>query len=389
MAQLTTVRTCGEQVEPAPWVRSPLTPNPQENVNNHPNAGISLYDTSIRLVLLALVVGWCLLIVYPFSSMILWGLILAMALAPAHRFLAKRMGGRSKLASVILVAVCLAVIIVPSWLFVDAIIDNVQDAKTRFQAGTLTIPTPPERVKGWPIVGAKLYDAWQLASLDLRELVVKHKTQLLGLGGTVARGILSFGGGVFQLIVAIFIAGALLAARGTGDSVHRIFGKLAGDKGDELAAIIHKTVGKVVKGILGVAFIQSLIIGVGLLLSGVPYAGIWTLAVFLIGVLQIPQFLIVIPAAIYLFSIKSTTVAVLWTIYLMIGGMADNILKPILLGKGAPVPMLVIFVGVIGGFLLSGLIGLFTGAIVMSVGYTLFQAWLDGDVRTTPKAAAA
>jgi predicted PurR-regulated permease PerM len=311
-------------------------------------------------------------------------MILAMALAPAHRFLASRMGGRSKLASVFIVSVCLVLIIVPSWLFLDAIIDNVKDAKASFQAGTLTIPPPSEKVKSWPIVGAKLYGLWQLASVDLRDLVVKYKTQLLGLGGTVARGILSFGGGAFQLIIAIFIAGALLATRGTGESVHRIFGKLAGDKGDELAAIIHKTVGKVVKGILGVAFIQSLMIGVGLLLSGVPYAGIWTLVVFLLAVLQIPQFLVVIPAAIYLFSVKSTTVAVLWTIFLMIGGLADNVLKPILLGKGAPVPMLVIFIGVIGGFLLSGLIGLFTGAIVMSVGYTLFQAWLDGDVGAKP-----
>jgi predicted PurR-regulated permease PerM len=126
-----------------------------------------------------------------------------------------------------------------------------------------------------------------------------------------------------------------------------------------------------------VAFIQSFVIGIGFLLAGVPYAGLWTLLVFMLAILQIPPTLVVIPVIIYLFSILNPTPAILWSIFLMAGAISDNILKPILLGKGAPVPMLVIFIGVIGGFMLSGFIGLFTGAIVMSLGYKLFEAWLD------------
>ena len=125
------------------------------------------------------------------------------------------------------------------------------------------------------------------------------------------------------------------------------------------------------------AFIQAILVGIGLFLAEIPYPGIWTLLVFLLAVLQIPPLLVVGPVAVYLFSERSTGTAIAWSVYLLLGGFSDNILKPILLGKGAPVPMLVIFLGVIGGFMLSGFIGLFTGAIVMSIGYKLFVAWIN------------
>jgi predicted PurR-regulated permease PerM len=127
----------------------------------------------------------------------------------------------------------------------------------------------------------------------------------------------------------------------------------------------------------GMALIQAILIGIGFFLADIPYAGIWTLLVFLLGVLQIPPVLVLILVAVYLFSEKSLVAAVAWTVYLLSAGLSDNILKPILLGQGASVPMLVIFLGVIGGFARSGFIGLFTGAIVMSIGYKLFIAWIN------------
>ncbi len=142
------------------------------------------------------------------------------------------------------------------------------------------------------------------------------------------------------------------------------------------------TVGNVVRGVLGVAVIQAFFIGIGLLLAGVPYAGILTLVVFVFAVLQIPPTLIVIPIVVYLFSGKEIFPAALWSIYLFLAGISDNVFKPILLGKGAPVPMLVIFIGVVGGFMFSGFIGLFTGAIVMSIGYKLFEGWINSGTET-------
>ncbi len=218
---------------------------------------------------------------------------------------------------------------------------------------------------------------WQSAYVNLEQLVIKYQDQLLGVGKKIGMGILSAAGGVVQIIASLIIAGILLFIGGTGEALRKFFRKVAGDKGDEFADITMKTVGNVVKGILGVALILALLNGIIFMLAGVPYAGIWTLLVFVLGVLQLPLFFITVPVIIYMFATKELMPAILWTVLLLVAGLSDNILKPILLGKGAPVPMLVIFIGVIGGFIFSGFIGLFTGAIVMSIGYKLFVAWID------------
>ena len=180
-------------------------------------------------------------------------------------------------------------------------------------------------------------------------------------------------------MVSLFIAAVLLAIGGTGEAIRKFFRKLAGNNGDELADLTSKTVSNVVKGIIGVALILALLHGIVFMLAGIPYAGIWTLLVFVLGVLQIPLFFVTLPIIIYMFAEKELMPAIVWTVLMLVAGLSDNILKPILLGKGAPVPMLVIFIGVIGGFIFSGFIGLFTGAIVMSVGYKLFVGWINSN----------
>jgi len=343
--------------------------------NNNPNN--SVYDITIRMFLLFIIVLWCLLIMLPFVHIMLWGIILGLAFMPLHKSLSKLMGGKPKLASTIIVLISLAIIIIPSLMFVNSTIDGVKEIRSAYQAGTLTIPPPSEKVKSWPIIGEKIYGIWSSGSFDLENFVIKYKEQLAGIGSKVANGVISATSGMLQLIGAVIIAGILLVVGGTGEEIRKFFRKVAGNKGDEFADVAKMTVGNVVKGVLGVAIIQSFLIGIGFLLAGIPYAGLWTLLVLIFAILQIPPTLIVLPIVAYMFSEMDTLPAVLWTIYLFLAGLSDNILKPILLGKGAPVPMLVIFIGVIGGFIFSGFIGLFTGAIVMSIGYKLFIAWVN------------
>ena len=337
----------------------------------------NVYDTTIRLFILILIVAWCLIILYPFVSIILWSLILAMAMHPLHSTLAKKMGGRPKLASFIIIFSILAIIILPTGLLIGSLVEEVKELKVNYDKGTLSIPPPTEKVKEWPIIGEKLYDFWQKASVNLEELVIKYKDQLFIAGKKIGTGILSAAGGVIQIVAALIIAGVLLCVGGAGESIRKFFRKLAPGRGDEFADMTVKTIASVVKGIIGVAFILALLNGIVFMLAGVPYAGIWTLLVFILGVLQIPLFFITVPVIIYMFATKELMPAILWTVLLLVAGLSDNILKPILLGKGAPVPMLVIFIGVIGGFIFSGFIGLFTGAIVMSVGYKLFVGWIN------------
>jgi predicted PurR-regulated permease PerM len=290
-------------------------------------------------------------------------------------------GGRPKLAASLILLICLTVIIVPSVLFMDSMIEGIKGLRASYQAGTLTIPAPSEKVKTWPVIGNSIYDLWQSATMDLGQFIVKYKDQLTGFGSKIGKGILSATGGIVQMMVAVVIAIVLLIVGGTNESILKFFRKVAGNRGDEFAGVVNMTIGNVVKGILGVALIQAIITGLGFLFAGIPLAGLWTLLVFIFAVLQLPPAIIVVPIMAYMFSEKELTPAIIWTIYLMIAGLSDNILKPILLGKGAPVPMLVIFIGVIGGFIFSGFIGLFTGAVVMSIGYKLFISWLDSSAQ--------
>lgn len=337
----------------------------------------NVYDTMIRMFLIILIVGWCLAIMLPFVHIMLWGVIIAIAFLPVHKSLSKKLGGKSKLAATIIVLVCLTILLVPSWLFIDSLAEGILALRNDYKAGTLSIPPPSEKVKTWPVFGEKLYDAWSSGAAGLKAFLLEYKGHLKVILRTIIAGLMGNISAILQMVGAVIIAGIILVVDGAGEGIRRFFRKAAGNRGDEFADVTKLTIGNVVKGVLGVALIQSFVIGIGLLLAGIPLAGLWTILVLILAILQIPPTLVVIPIVVYMFSIKETTPAVLWAIYLLAGGFSDNILKPVLLGKGAPVPMLIIFIGVVGGFVFSGFIGLFTGAIIMSIGYKMFEAWVN------------
>jgi predicted PurR-regulated permease PerM len=346
--------------------------------NTTPN--LSIYDLTIRMLLLFMIIGWCLMLMIPFVHIVLWGVILTLAFDPLHRKFTRLLRGRSKLAAVLIVVLSLSVLILPGILFLNSIIDGVKILKENYLAGNLTIPPPSEKVKSWPVIGNALYDLWQSGSSDIEHFILKYQSHLVEVGSKIGKGLLSAAGGIVQMLGAVFIAGFLLMIGGTNEVLRKFFNKVAGNRGDEFTVVVNQTIQNVVKGILGVALIQALLTGAGFMLAGIPMAGLWTLLVFILAALQLPPAVIVLPVIAYMFSEKETMTAVLWTCYLMIAGISDNVLKPILLGKGAPVPMLVIFIGVIGGFIFSGFIGMFTGAVVMSLGYKLFVSWLEPEI---------
>jgi predicted PurR-regulated permease PerM len=334
-------------------------------------------ETAIRLGFLFLLLAWCFQIIYPFAGIIMWGAILALATAPLYDALNAKLGDKPKLASAIIIISGLMILLIPSWLFLDSMVTGVKEISKSLNDGTLTIPLPPEKVASWPVIGDVVYDTWKLASSNLESAILKYKDQITGIAGVLFDGVLSMGGSILQLIISTIIAGILLATKGTDSTARKFFKKLVGTRGDEFTDVTATIVRNVTKGVLGVALIQSILVGVGFLLAGVPYAGLWALLVLILAILQLPPLLVILPIVLYLFSTAAVLPASLWTIYLLLAGASDNILKPILLGKGAPVPMMVIFLGVIGGFMLSGFMGLFTGAIVISLGYKMFLAWLN------------
>jgi predicted PurR-regulated permease PerM len=148
------------------------------------------------------------------------------------------------------------------------------------------------------------------------------------------------------------------------------------------------TIRSVAQGVLGVALIQAVLAGIGLIVMGVPYAGLLALLVLLWAIIQLPTLIVLLPVIIYVFSTSATVPAVIFMIYMLLVGLSDNILKPLLLGRGLDIPMPVVLLGAIGGMIMSGLIGLFVGAVVLSVGYTLYIVWLDAGTEVVAKEAS-
>jgi predicted PurR-regulated permease PerM len=339
----------------------------------------SAFDTAIRMLILFLVIGWCSMIMFPFINIILWTIILAMVLYPVHKKLSEKIGDKPKLASVIIIFTILIIILIPTWLLIESLINEIKVLKTSYDNGTLVMPTPDENVKELPIIGGKIFEMWQMATYHSDKLIIKYQSQLISFGSKVASGIVNAASSIFQILISLFIAGYILTSKKSEQGLFNFFRKIGGERGDKLTEITYKTVISVVKGILGESLIMAILNGIVFLMAGVPYAGIWTMLAFVFAVLQLPILIITIPIIIYLFTVNSIVVAVIWTIVLLLVSLSDNVLTPLMLGKGAPVPLAVIFVGVIGGFMLSGFIGLFTGAIIMSVGYTLFIDWIRPD----------
>lgn len=346
-------------------------------------------ETAIRVGVIALVVLWSLQIMRPFIQIVLWGVILAVAVFPAYNALAVRLGDRRKLTATLLVLVALAALIIPSIQLFGDTVDTISDVAGRLDDGTLTIPPPSEKVRDWPIIGEKADEVWRLASTNLAAAARRYEPQLESLAKRLLAAGAGLGLGVIQFIISIIIAGVFLATAGSGKAAAvRIGRRLGGEDGAEIAVLAEKTIRSVALGVIGIATIQAILGGVGMLLAGVPGAGLWALVILILAIVQLPPLLVLGPVAVWVFSAQSTTTAVIFLIWALLVSFSDGILKPLLLGRGVEVPALVILVGAIGGMMLSGIIGLFVGAVVLALAYQLGTAWLNSDDSITADQSA-
>jgi predicted PurR-regulated permease PerM len=334
-------------------------------------------EASIHISLAILLVTACLLILRPFLPLLAWGVIIAVAAYPSFKRLQAALGGRGTLAAVIFVLVLLILLIVPVALLAGTLVEGVHTMATHFRDGTLIIPPPTASVEHWPIIGAPVSKLWSLAATDLGQAVRSLAPQIKAVMPSVFTVSAGFGFTMLQFLLSILVAGALLAKAEPAYAVTCLLAKrLFGKKGPEFQQLIGATTRSVTTGILGVAFIQSVLAGLGFLVVGLPAAGLWAVVFLITAVLQVGM-LVLIPAVVYVFAVSSITKAVIFLIWCAIVGLIDNVLKPILLGRGVAVPIVVIFLGAIGGFVTLGIIGLFIGAIVLSVAYKLFLAWIN------------
>ena len=341
-------------------------------------------EAVIRIGLVALLVIFCFLIVKAFIPPVLWGVIIAIGIFPLHQKLSLGLGQREKLAAVVLSLCGLALLVVPAVLLFGSAMDGIHFLSNGLKEGTLRVPPPSEKVAGWPVIGKPLNDFWTLAAVNIEAALEKLAPYLKTYGPKVLAAGAGIGLALIQSIISIMIAGVFLVNAPAGKRVAlAVFTRLAGERGEEFTELSGGTIRSVVQGVLGVAVIQSVLAGIGLVAVGVPAAGLWALIVLFLAVVQLPPLLILGPIIFYVFSVRETTPAVAFMVWSILVSMSDTFLKPLFLGRGVKVPMLVILLGAIGGMMAYGIIGLFIGPVFLAIGYKLFLSWVAGETTGT------
>ncbi len=335
------------------------------------------FDVAISLLLVFFIIAWCLQLLLPFIGLITWGTVIAISIHGPFCKLRERAG--NKLAAIGFGLIGVACIIIPTWLFADSIITPLQSFAASVEAGSFSLRPPGEQVKSWPLVGTKVFEIWSAASADMAAFLSDHAQQLGSAGKFALSKAAGLGFSMLLLLGSILVSSALLANdKAISQGLLLMFTRLVGPKqAAEALSLTTATVRSVTMGVLGVAFIQGVLAGVGMVAVGVPAAGIWAIAVLIFSIAQLPPWLVLGPIIFYVFSVEpNTTVATIFAVWSVIVSFGDAFLKPLLLGRGVDVPTLVILLGAIGGLITSGLLGLFVGAVVLSIGYKLLLAWL-------------
>jgi predicted PurR-regulated permease PerM len=336
-------------------------------------------EVAIRLFVIAGLVLGCYLLFQPFLELVVWSMILAVALYPVFTRLTAAMGGRVNAAGGIFIAAGIAIIVVPAWLLSESFYEGVQWLKAQQEAGGLQLPPPPASVTDWPLIGPQLFEKWSGASRDLQAIVEQVGPQLGHAAAWLVSTISGIGIGLLVTIASIVVAGLMLMhAEGGAREARAIAGRLGGEQGEAIVGLAVESIRSVAMGVFGVALVQSVLAGIGLFLADIPLAGLWVAVILVLAVAQLPPLIVLGPVIAYVFATSDSVVTqALFTIWSLLVSVSDSFLKPMMLGRGVDVPMIVILLGAIGGMIAWGVIGLFVGAVMLALGYKLFYIWLD------------
>ncbi len=344
-----------------------------------PNVKNSL-ETAIRLVLFFGLMFFCYIIMTPFLSILLGGIILAVAASPILVFLQNKFNMSDRWGAVLITLVALIVFILPSYLLIHALIKEFThfiSLENRPQVTGLL-----EQLRGLPLIHDSLYEFFQNLTNNSSVVFKEHATQIEAVGIGVLGFIGSLGLGLVHFLASVIVAGLFLAhAKQSAALANKIFVRIAGKNGEEFSHITERTIQNVTKGIIGVAFFESILAALGFFVAGVPLAGVWTVVCLLLSIVQLGIVPLAVPIVIYMFYTGSPVTASLLLAWMILIYVFEHLMKPILLSKGAPVPMPIIFIGVVGGFIAGGFIGMFLGAVLFSIAYKLFLVWLENDVQ--------
>src|SRR5215467_9942344 len=311
---------------------------------------------AIRIVCLGFLGYWSLILIRPFLTIIVWSIIIAVALYPIFDWLSAKLYNHGALAAAAITILSLLVMLGPATWLALSLAETVRTLLARLGDGTLTFPPPSEAVKAWP-------------------LVVEAAPHLKPLGSSLLTAAGSMGINLLKFIIAVVVSGFLfIPGPSLIHSIKNVLTRVAASRGEEFVDLAGATIRNVSRGIIGIAILQALLAGIGLLFAGVPAAGLFSFLVLVFGIIQVGPSVVLLPLIVWSWFAMDLTTAALFTVYMVPVNLLDNILRP-LVAKGLSTPMPVILIGVLGGTLVHGMIGLFVGPIVLSIAWQLLVVW--------------
>lgn len=339
-------------------------------------------EVALHLGLVGLLLYWTFILVRPFIPIGVWSVVLTVALYPVFDWLKARLGGRSRLASATITILGLLIVLGPAtWLGIG-LIEGSRTIIQRIEHGELTVPPPSPMVKEWPVIGPSLYDFWTLASTNLQSALEPVLPQLKPAGEVLLEAASSAGAGTLKFIVSVVIMGFLFSLGPSVVAAVKVLARrIDPSRGEQFVELSGATIRAVSRGVIGVSLLQAVIAGLSMALAGVPLASVLTLAILVLGIVQIGPLIVVVPLVVWGWMTLPALSAAAFTVAMGAVYAVEAVLKPFALAHGLTTPALVIFVGVIGGIIAHGFAGLFAGPIVLAVAWEMANAWIYG--RTT------
>lgn len=361
----------------------PLHPAPAAS-QGHPPERVAV-DIALHLGALGLFAYLVLDLIRPFAALLIWSVIVAASLHPIYRWFVERLGGRRGLAATLVTAGTLLVMLGPVAMLTTSLVESAEWLVPRVRSGELDIPDPPQFLLDLPGIGPAIKSNWDLASSNLDGFIERNGHTLLGAGERAVGPAIRIAEGALTFFAAVALSGLLhLHGQAAAAALRRYTGQVLGPRNAYFVDVASATIRNVARGVIGVAVIQALLIGVGLIVAGVPAAGVLTLTSLVFAIVQIGTLPVVVPVVIWAWFTRDGASAAMLTAYLLPAGLIDVALKPMMLGKALTTPPLVIVAGVVGGAVSYGLIGLFLGPILLALAFEIVRVGLYG-----PEAPAA
>ena len=352
-----------------------------------------------RTVLAVLIIGGLiaasLWIVRPFLAATIWATMIAVTTWPVLRTLQRRLWGKRWLAATVMTGALLLIFVIPLSAAIGTIVANageIVDWANRLSE--VKLPKPPKFVEKIPIVGEKTANLWrEYADKGSEELVEIVRPYASRTASWFVAEVGNFGLVALQFLLTVVISAILyMIGEDAARWVRRFGRRLAGERGEQVVRLAGLAIRGVALGVVVTAFVQSVLGGIGLAIAGVPFAAVLTALMFMLALAQIGAVPVLLGGLAWLWWKDETGWFVALLIWTIVVASLDNILRPVLIKRGADLPLLLIFAGVIGGLFAFGLLGLFVGPVLLAVGYTLLDAWVaeapDDEVIATDGEAA-